>query len=457
MILYILALFSLFLVIPIVYLLPLNFSIRGKMFIIGLSLFTSICGIAAENILVGWQSILLMLLCVILITYILMKKSSDLLFISNQEEDMEDSLMEDLVFEKEKSYSEKKVNVLDKEENVLLDSSFIEKENVLEEIEEKEIAVNETIKLESIEEDLAEKSITDEASEEENLQIIGEAKRDAALEEKETEVEELPALNYMEEIESLIVQGDAWRTVAVSQDQEGKDETADREMEQEPFEIDNSLLEEIDLIDFMENSQTMKQEESISLSMEEIVEEIHLLNEEQLAADQLEAIEMDIITVEKDWEVLELDTEEAYIEELEMNDAEASPTEWIKIQTENESEEKAVDAFEKDANHDIVQMEEKPDSNVLSKKVIDNTFLQLNVLKNIVSKEEYESAVLNCLNETMSLQEYFAFAHLLIEQYVHYKEKEKLNALFQMLKDKFSSEAIMLEQLLFMEKTYLPN
>ncbi|HWJ76518.1 MAG TPA: hypothetical protein VNR61_00385, partial [Niallia sp.] len=68
MIFYILALFSLILVFPIMYILPLGLSYWGKFIIIGLGFVISLIGILARNVFPLWQSSLLMLLFLIVAT-----------------------------------------------------------------------------------------------------------------------------------------------------------------------------------------------------------------------------------------------------------------------------------------------------------------------------------------------------------------------------------------------------
>ncbi|MFT8321651.1 MAG: hypothetical protein ABF649_12155 [Bacillus sp. (in: firmicutes)] len=464
MILYILALFSLLLVIPIMYLLPLDLSNRGKVLIVGLALFTAISGIAAENILQSWQSILLMLLCVIIITYFLMKKSPNLLFISNQEEEEMGDIQEEFSFAQEKK-DDGKSNKPNEENSVLLQEDYIEEADMS---HESEIAINETIKLESIEEDLSEKIVV-EAEEEEGYWLLDTEGSELHEKEPVTEKNEETALNYMEEIESMMEQGDSWNAAAASQEQGGKSNTNNHPSEQEesalPFEVDESLLEEIERPNIMEKSPSIQQEEEESnlLSVEDLIEEIHDLQEELLVEEQMEIIETENTSTEElELDIVEFDAENSKSEEkIDFYD---EKLEEINNQfEEKESEEQDIDipfdnSYEVEGNESpSLKEEEKPVVNELSNKVIDNTMMQLTIMKKMVSKEEYETAVFYCLNETIGLQAYFAFASLLIEQYVHYKEKEKLANLLDMLKDKFHSEPILMEQLLFMEQSYLHN
>ena len=416
MILYVLALFSLILIVPIVYFLPLGFTKKGKWWIIGAALFTSVCGLLTQRFFAWWQTVLLMLLFLIVFTYIFIKKSPEMIFEAEDEEGVDD---ESLDWEMNSSGQVRQQNArLDIESDKLSASAESEAEQLLTArsvLDEEDVIIPEV----SVEEEF----MKSDFSAKEDVNNFG--ADDEIIIEKLAETEEIP------EMDVLTLQAEDAPTA-------------------ESFAYMKEL-ERLMISDESEKQQAKKQE---IIEAEYTAFDISLLEDAKASLE----VELEADTpVDKDWTVMDK------IQEQDVDDFVINP------------ENLELDAVEKDINQQqpriepsseiFVEVINEEDATGINEKVtakakvahqvINNTLMQLELMKNTLRRDEYEAILLKCLTDTLPLHEYFALANLLIEHYVQHHENSKLESWFIQLQIKYQHEPIILEQLNFMEKNYL--
>ena len=148
--LYILALLSLVIVVPVMYLLPLGLSNRGKFITIGLALCVSAIGILSRELFPIWQSILIMLLFLIIASYFLMKNWSKVLF--ELSEEVAESVTENVQETIEVKDSKATTNSVIEEEDIITYVSNINSEEIL--INEENVTLDKTVDSLDVELDL---------------------------------------------------------------------------------------------------------------------------------------------------------------------------------------------------------------------------------------------------------------------------------------------------------------
>lgn len=411
MIIYILALFSLVFVFPIFFLLPVNFSKKGRLLIISSAFFISVIGLFAQyiDIFIWWQTVLLMLLLVIIFTYFLMKKSPELLFRANEGEFEDEFFGGD--FLDETAVLKEADNRKENQEAASLESYALTEDFPL----QKEEHISSRPINADLEEDLLENVILDREQLDERMQeelLSAEWDRDinnneeqkAAFMEDANDIINVGQheINYMDEIEKMLEDRDASRLDDLSQ----------------------------------ENGNFLLPTDASKAGFEEI-------KENESAIDELEILVFqegnDDFSADAVPETLQFELEE------------------LPLQAKTLDKEELADSI---ATKETLQTADKKNGQsipLLAHQVVNNTFEQLKLMKSITSKEEYEDMLIKCMSDLIPLYDYFAFSILLIEQYVHFCEYEKLESLFEFLKLKFQHEPILLEQLIFMEQNYLLN
>ncbi|WP_248560118.1 hypothetical protein [Niallia sp. NCCP-28] len=420
MIIYILALFSLVFVLPIFFLLPLNFSKRGKLAIIGVAFFISVIGLFSQyiNIFSWWQIGLLMLLLAIIFTYFLMKKSPELLFHTNEDEIEDEFFWEDVPNEAE-AVSE----LIDKKEKQA-DSSledYVATEDFSMQEEDNMIIpqeMSDNLGGNLLENVISDRDKLDEITPAEML--LEELDRDFwnEGEKRETSIEDandtvtgvLNEIIYMDEIEKMLEDRDVSILAASSKENENFLSSTDVSKDiLEKISENKSAIDELEIFSFKD------QEEELSFNID---------------------AETNNLESELEGFPLLVDKQESISDKEELvNNKEVIENKILQIKDDKNGQ----------AAH------------LLTHQVIDNTFKQLKLMKNIISKEEYEATLIKCMSDFIPQYEYFAFSTLLIEQYIHFQEYEKLKNLFELLKLKFQHEPLLLDQLIFMEQNYLLN
>ncbi|MEI2462683.1 hypothetical protein [Niallia taxi] len=449
MISYVLALFSLILIVPIVYFLPLGFTKKGKWWIIGAALFTSVCGLLTQKNFEWWQTVLFMLLFLIIFTYLFIKKSSEMMFEAEEdEEEWEDEMDWDLAaadqavpqknrWEMESNNDSFLVEEAEVEPIIAVQSNTFEKEeeiipaiSVEEEFMKSDFSAKEDVNnfAEVDEIILEQKNEHEEISEIDILPIQTESTPD---QDKQAE-----SYSYMEELERLMSSEEA--------DDLNLQKSKQQELEAGLAEYDISLLEDIE-----EAAVSLEDEEQADNSEEE-----KLVDEDWTVADKKQVQEA--ANLVEDMEYLELEEVEAVADDIvpEPVKSAESMMELMDEILEDNTEETSNEHLEVNELDSVTEEATAP-PNAISHQVINNTLMQLKLMKNTLDKKEYESILVKCLTDTLPLHEYFTISNLLIEHFVQQNEHSKLESFFAQLHTKYEREPIILEQLNFMEKNYL--
>ena len=422
--LYILALFSLILVIPIMYLLPLGLSNRGKFIIIGIGFLISVIGIMSRSLFPIWQSALIMLLFLIIATYVIMKKWTSILFISAEESSDE---IYEYVDEpknnerKSKQPEEAAFLIQPEEEDLIVETPDLKVEEELPKQDEMNIPEQTMARndLDSIDIDLDLLEKVDSLEEIDEIEVVSvDERNEGNVEPSQIKEPAVTEISYLAEIEKLLEEEDS--SVMA--------EAKDSKMEDVIEEITFPIVEDVEV------AASQEKDSQVNLPMDEL----------ELLDDIEELVDLDFMDQADDKEVLSAEESSA---------VRPSTTDIEML------EDLALFAIEEEVENPIESVEENnlPEQEVslLAHKIINNTLSQLNVMKGSVDREHFESILLQCMNEKMPLNEYFAFATLLVDLYIQNKDNDKLLHLLMSLKDKFYDQPIVLEQIEFMEEQYL--
>ncbi|MDU1844166.1 MAG: hypothetical protein E6778_01340 [Niallia nealsonii] len=399
--LYILALLSLVIVVPVMYLLPLGLSNRGKFIIIGLALCVSAIGILSRELFPIWQSILIMLLFLIIASYFLMKNWSNVLF--ELSEEVAESVTENVQETIEVKDSKATTNSVIEEEDIITYVSNINSEEIL--INEENVTLDKTVDSLDVELDL---DVIEKLELTEQEEAIYPSVEEQEILDKELD-DEAVEKSYLAEIEKML---DEDASPVIDLIEERKED----EIEEIPFPI--------------------YEESEVAVSSEKNEQEQHL---DDLSLDVLAEVDIE------DEKILEQGDSKENIEELQ----DFSAKEMLDEVAEIPIEEDQANPIESDGH-----IKENEVSG-LAYKIINNTLSQLEMMKHSMDKEKFEIVLKQCLKESMPLNEYFAFSTLLIDIYVQNNENDKLKNLLYILHDKFAEQPIVLEQIKFMAEKYL--
>ncbi|MED3791697.1 hypothetical protein P4571_04540 [Niallia alba] len=399
--LYILALFSLVIVVPVMYLLPLGLSNRGKFITIGLALCVSAIGILSRELFPIWQSILIMLLFLIIASYFLMKNWSKVLF--ELSEEVAESVTENVQETIEVKDSKATTNSVIEEEDIITYVSNINSEEIL--INEENVTLDKTVDSLDVELDL---DVIEKLELTEQEEAIYPSVEEQEILDKELD-DEAVEKSYLAEIEKMLDE-DASPVIDLIEDRK------EDEIEEIPFPI--------------------YEESEVAVSSEKNEQEQHL---DDLSLDVLAEVDIE------DEKILEQGDSKENIEELQ----DFSAKEMLDEVAEITIEEDQANPIESDGH------EKENEVSGLAYKIINNTLSQLEMMKHSMDKEKFEIVLKQCLKESMPLNEYFAFSTLLIDIYVQNNENDKLKNLLYILHDKFAEQPIVLEQIKFMAEKYL--
>ena len=378
--LYILALLSLVIVVPVMYLLPLGLSNRGKFITIGLALCVSAIGILSRELFPIWQSILIMLLFLIIASYFLMKNWSKVLF--ELSEEVAESVTENVQETIEVKDSKATTNSVIEEEDIITYVSNINSEEIL--INEENVTLDKTVDSLDVELDL---DVIEKLELTEQEEVIYPSVEEQEILDKELD-DEAVEKSYLAEIEKMLDE-DASPVIDLIEDRK------EDEIEEIPFPI--------------------YEESEVAVSSEKNEQEQHL---DDLSLDVLAEVDIE------DEKILEQEN----IEELQ----DFSAKEMLDEVAEITIEEDQANPIESDGH------EKENEVSGLAYKIINNTLSQLEMMKHSMDKEKFEIVLKQCLKESMPLNEYFAFSTLLIDIYVQNNENDKLKNLLYILHDKFA-------------------
>lgn len=395
--LYILALLSLVIVVPVMYLLPLGLSNRGKFITIGLALCVSAIGILSRELFPIWQSILIMLLFLIIASYFLMKNWSNVLF--ELSEEVAESVTENVQETIEVKDSKATTNSVIEEEDIITYVSNINSEEIL--INEENVTLDKTVDSLDVELDL---DVIEKLELTEQEEAIYPSVEEQEILDKELD-DEAVEKSYLAEIEKMLDE-DASPVIDLIEDRK------EDEIEEIPFPI----YEESEVAVSSEKNEQEQHLDDLSL---DVLAEVDIENEKILEQENIEELQ--------DFSAKEMLDEVA---EITIEEDQANP-----IESDGHIKENEVSG--------------------LAYKIINNTLSQLEMMKHSMDKEKFEIVLKQCLKESMPLNEYFAFSTLLIDIYVQNNENDKLKNLLYILHDKFAEQPIVLEQIKFMAEKYL--
>ncbi|EOR25506.1 hypothetical protein A499_05086 [Niallia nealsonii AAU1] len=395
--LYILALLSLVIVVPVMYLLPLGLSNRGKFITIGLALCVSAIGILSRELFPIWQSILIMLLFLIIASYFLMKNWSKVLF--ELSEEVAESVTENVQETIEVKDSKATTNSVIEEEDIITYVSNINSEEIL--INEENVTLDKTVDSLDVELDL---DVIEKLELTEQEEAIYPSVEEQEILDKELD-DEAVEKSYLAEIEKMLDE-DASPVIDLIEDRK------EDEIEEIPFPI----YEESEVAVSSEKNEQEQHLDDLSL---DVLAEVDIENEKILEQENIEELQ--------DFSAKEMLDEVA---EITIEEDQANP-----IESDGHIKENEVSG--------------------LAYKIINNTLSQLEMMKHSMDKEKFEIVLKQCLKESIPLNEYFAFSTLLIDIYVQNNENDKLKNLLYILHDKFAEQPIVLEQIKFMAEKYL--
>lgn len=95
-----------------------------------------------------------------------------------------------------------------------------------------------------------------------------------------------------------------------------------------------------------------------------------------------------------------------------------------------------------------------PTKTKIQQQMFHTMISHLHVMRNTMSSEDYEQMIKEHLHPSLPDQDYYTFAHLLIEHYIQEKKYEKLLTLLEELKDGLSGYPILQQEILFLLEQY---
>lgn len=478
---------SLLILVPIIYLLPLGITLRGKWLVIIISFILGLMGLLAKTIFPLWKIILMLLLLMGIVVYFIEKKLGTVLFLSetpNPKDEKEiDSYEEEIedweISEKpgEKFSTKEELEVLPENDlEISKDDSYIKP------IIEPASPVVASTSLEKENEQLVDWD--------EDISFIQD--RNQLFEVKDDVIEEIDLTpqeeTYMADFEELMNQP---LDMAINDSEPEGDQTdTDVESISEYF---NSLVEEDDLdkenlaetdldkvfIELKEEifETEVAENESENKLEEHLAEEVFDLN--SLAEPNFKKSDVEDLATQQGSgsEIsMEVNDEELFLEEL----LEGMPTTPALIDEVDESEEVVIHPvvnneetlfvdFESETEEETIEEtgeigitvpEEQEDTNkiieqpIIHKELLHTMVSQLELLSKKVVPEEYEALIKEHIHEKLPVHDYYTFASLLISHYIRMKKFDELEKLVSSLSNKVKGYVILEQELEYIYNHY---
>lgn len=456
---YLFALASLLFVVPIVYLLPLGLSKKGKLIVICVPFALSLLGISANSLFEWWKLALLVFILVILSSYLLDRKMKDI-FLVSENEDTKSRLEPSATFFEKGSVKEVNVieelaqaNPIEEETNEYFVEEILEINLEKEENDEVELSPDLFIEADVIvDNEIDDASLTQEEESDNHKEVM--------LEETE--------IGYMSELERLML--DESEALSLSNN------TLEKLDEQNP------LLEN----DLDENTQVQDQEYLEILSQFEEIEQVPGKSDLLEEALMVDGKELDHTSIE-DQEYLEILSQVEEIEQVHENSelletipiirdkqlgelGSENQEEYLEVLSQLElAEEEAASSTEQLIDHepDPLLIEDSTEGELIKETIIDpneknhfqkqlfNTIIdQVKLAEKALDSKKYEQFLRECMHKNMPHSEYFTFASYLIQHYISKKEFTKLQDLLVDLEEKYKEYPILLQQVQFLLTFY---
>ena len=475
------ALVSLIILFPIIYFLPLKISSRGKIVVIAVSFCISLIGLFTKFLFQVWQSVLLLVALILLVTIIFKKRFTPFMFSMADKHSIAMDDAEPLKKDHEADLftfdyipeltpqqhleAEKQLDtvpVLEPLPAVQADfqlneaAAAVEPISQLEEIDPAVIAaIHEDLSLKPAVEPAAEKEVvlTAEQMDTEFLDVadlsafIEKEQHELTLSKEESEVNE--NLTYLAELEEMMMgtQPEANVEPLSVQDSEDKIEPSlysdaleellkEVELEDHSLIIDDTetavTLEDLDVKDVTESIDEGTVEPILVEEPLDALEESMLQDNDMEIGEQANVIQ-DIVIETSDKERIN-----TFIDRTDtMNENNDDAEEENYIQYQPELEDNQTEDF--DGKH---------------KEVFQTILLQAEIAKKILDQSQYEKFLQGYLNYERPAVESYTFASLLIEHYLNSHNYHELLSLLGKLEENFSQYPILLQEIHYLQAHY---
>ncbi|MBP2240598.1 hypothetical protein J2Z40_001155 [Cytobacillus eiseniae] len=432
---YLFAIASLILVVPIIYFLPLGLTKKGKIIVVSVSFVLSLIGVSANSLFEWWKLALLVFVLVILSSYLLDRKMKDLFLVSEHDNAINQldftSPPVEISLEKERNEIEES-NYQDNMANMSHFEEEIEEINVENEdahyVESSEISI-----IDNQEEDLLAELFLDT----EIIKKMDEESEHVLIEEETSNHSSIEIVDntdngYLSELEKMMLDDpkESSFTMSKFEEAEEKNSLLFNELKENIQEQDADLLEVFSQFEDKEqitemNVLTQEMPNIESQQQEDTEDYLEVLTQFELSKNEAASTNEQALNIEPDSLVVE-----ELIEEEQQSETSIQP---IEIQS--------LTFIKKEKNH-------------LQKQIISTLLDQVKLAKETLDRNKYEQLLKECMHPSMPKLEYFTFASLLIEHYISTKDVIKLQNLLESLEMKYIEYPILMQQIQFLQTVY---
>ena len=461
------AFIAIILLIPILYLLPIGINQKGKFIIIGVSFLLAVVGLLVNSLFSLWQTALVLLFLSMASTYLLAKKLSFFFYKTSSANEMDEPALPFEIQEKERV----QVEGANEEE---MEEQLIEKQNVEDFIDPTDgIGNQETADNENVHESIS--------SDDDTIDILPFGDRSEAND-KHTEAEivenqkELHTKDFQNS-ENLQVDEDGNddidflenRVTRINEfDVELEDETVpsnerltDKDLSNDVDEEDSLLFNELegisDSLNKIEQNAVTNREQSLEKDLKEsgsIEESKFLDNQDELFKTNEQTSNRDAKTVKGGNESIYNVSNEEYrdIHEKEYEPFPAS--EWLEENDESFSEIESLEKLQVEQNEEVEIHVVTPEQTKLRQQMFHTMVERIHLSRKKIPAKRYEQLIKEHLHPGLPNQDYYTFAHLLIEHYIYDHNDKELCSLLIQLKDKFVNYPILQQEIDYLQEQY---
>jgi hypothetical protein len=411
------ALASLVFIIPAVYFIPSGLTIKGKMYVIMVSILLGMLGLTAKELFSEWQAALILLLLLMTGTYLANNKITGL-FHADEETGAFSSVILETGIGNENLYEK---NAADQEADKQALPILVQQEpeegraelDLIDFSSEKNTNSQIDLVIENIIADpTEEKSHQDDLNldEIEILLLEGANEYNAPQIDEKDSVENtldpaMPEIDYLAELE-VMMNEEVGSSVHLGMEIHGTEDLA----VQDEIKVSDNVLEE-----YFESLNPMDDSDDPGA--------VNPAGENEIASEDSSEYDASL-----------------YIDEA----ASAAETE-IGIDDEHEQE---------TALEEKMQAADQESRAEFQSQMFQLIAPQLELARNSLDKNSYEMLVIGCMNPNMQPSDYYTFARLLFDHYIIHKEFDKLLELAESLEARFSAYPVLVEEIRFIRKSY---
>lgn len=220
--------------------------------------------------------------------------------------------------------------------------------------------------------------------------------------------------------------------------------------------IEEKILNGIDNLD-LDTFEAASLNEDFNTDSEELIESLLFDKEEELLDLPLDVLEVaadNELMVDEELEMDEME-EHTLPSKEEQTDIDFEEQDVLDIEDFNISPEKMEQS---DAEEEIEAEASKYEQKTTLQEQIFHTMVsQIHLMRKQMRPAEYEKLIQDHMHPALPLQEYYTFASLLIEQYIRSHELEKLKVLLDELKERFKDYPIIQLEILYLYGQYYEN